>query len=55
MTVRIKRAMRKTQENVGKRAPRIERKLAAAGMPADPALVFSTAQYFDTLKKLAKK
>lgn len=55
MTVAIKRAIRKAQEDLQKRTPVVERKFEAAGVPAEPALVFSTARYFDTLKKLAKK
>lgn len=55
MTVAIKRAIRKAQKDMQKRAPQVERQFAAAGVPAEPALVFSTARYFDTLKKLAKK
>ena len=45
-------ALRKVVE---KNAPRVERKLQAAGVSPDPAIVFSTAQYYDALKKLAKK
>jgi len=55
MTAAIKRAIRETQANIKRRAPAVEKKLAAAGVPPEPALVYSTAQYFDTLKKLAKK
>jgi hypothetical protein len=55
MTVAVKKAIREAQANIEKRAPVVERKLAAAGVHRDAALVFSTAQYFDTLKKLAKK
>ena len=40
---------------VEKNTPRVERKLREAGVSPDPAIVFSTAQYYDTLKKLAKK
>jgi hypothetical protein len=55
MTIAMKKSLRKTQENIRKRAPLIEKKFAAAGLRSDAAVVFSTAQYFETLKKLAKE
>ena len=55
MTAITKKALRETQENIKKRAPLVEENLSKAGVKPDPAIVFSTAQYYDTLKKLAKK
>lgn len=48
-------ALLELRKIVRKNTPRVERKLRAAGVSPDPAIVFSTAQYYDTLKKLAKK
>lgn len=55
MTIAIKKAIRKTQEGIERRLPVVEKKFSSAGIAPDAAIVFSTAQYYDTLKKLAKK
>jgi hypothetical protein len=55
MSVTMKKALREIQRNVEKHTPVVERKLAKAGIQADPAVVFVAAQYYDTLQKLAKK
>jgi hypothetical protein len=55
MTAIKRKALRELKKNVEKRTPLVERKLAKVGVQPDPAIVFSTAQYYDTLKKLAKK
>lgn len=47
-------ALFELQKTVKKNLPMVEKKFAKAGVPADAALVFSTAQYYDALKKLAK-
>jgi hypothetical protein len=35
--------------------PRAQRKLAQSGTTPDPAVVFSAAKYYETLKRLAKQ
>ncbi len=50
-----RRALLDLKRKIERRTALIERKLAKAGIPPDPAIVFSIAQYYDTLKKLAKK
>lgn len=54
-----KKATRKTladlQKSIRENTPKIERKLKKAGKQADPALVYSAAKYYKTLKKLAKE
>lgn len=55
MSSATKKAIREIQQNIKKYAPVVEKKLAKAGIAADPAIVFSTAQYYTTLTKLAKK
>ncbi len=54
MSNATRKALRELQQNVARRAPLVEKRLAKVGVH-DPAVVFSTAQYYDTLKKLAKK
>lgn len=44
-------ALLELQKTVKKNLPMVKKKFAEAGIPADPALVFSTAQYYDALKK----
>jgi len=55
MTLAIKKALRQAQKNIERRAPVVEAKLAQLGIQPDAAIVFSTSQYYDALKKLAKK
>lgn len=55
MSADERKALRELQRNVDRRTPLVEKKLAKGGAQPDPAIVFSTAQYWDTLKKLAKK
>ena len=55
MTTTLRKAIREAQVNVRKRARFVENKLTRAGVKPDPAVVFSTSQYFEALKKLAKK
>jgi len=43
------------QANVKKYSPMIRRKLRAAGVKPDPALVYSAAMYFPALDRLAKE
>lgn len=55
MSREIRNALIDLKKTVEKNTPIVEKKLAQAGVSPDPALLFSTAQYFDALKKLAKK
>ncbi|MGH9356268.1 MAG: hypothetical protein ACRD10_09080, partial [Terriglobia bacterium] len=55
MSRKVLNALFDLKRTVEKNTPRVEKKFAKAGISPDPALVFSTAQYYDTLKKLAKK
>lgn len=42
------------QKSIRENTPKIERQLKKAGKKADPALVYSFAKYYKTLKRLAK-
>jgi hypothetical protein len=42
-------------ENVKKYSPIIRKKLRAAGVKPDPAVVYSAAMYYETLDRLAKE
>ncbi len=55
MSTANRKALLELKKTVEKHAPLVEKRLCRAGIPPDPAIVFSTAQYYDTLKKLAKK
>ena len=53
-----KKAVRETlaslKKSLRENTPKIERMIKKAGKQADPALVYSAAKYYKTLKKLAK-
>jgi hypothetical protein len=48
------KALEAAAREIRKNSPIIRRKLRKAGVKPDPALVFSAAQYYEALKKLAK-
>ncbi len=55
MSTANQKALRELKKTVEKHTPLVEKRLSRAGISSDPAIVFSIAQYYDTLKKLAKK
>jgi len=55
MTAKTRKNLEALKKSIKENTPRIERKLARAGVKADPALVHSAAMYYPTLKKLAKE
>lgn len=54
MSKQVKRALERLSKSVRENTPRIEKKLAKAGVNPDPALVLSAAKYYRALNKLAK-
>lgn len=55
MSTPLRRRLEKLRANVRRNTPRIKKMLAESGVTPDPAAVFSTAKYYETLKKLAKE
>ena len=49
-----RKAIASLKKSIRENTPKIERKLKKAGIKADPALVYSSAKFYKTLKKLAK-
>jgi len=49
------RALRAMSRNIRKYTPIIEKKLRAAGVKPNPALVYSAAKYYEALDRLAKE
>ena len=56
MTAQVRQTLRTLRKNIEDNTPVIQRKLSknSAAKP-DPAVVFSAAKYYKTLKKLAEK
>jgi len=55
MTAILKRDLRKLDQNIKNNTSVVQNQFAAAGVTPDPAVVFSTAKYFTTIKKLAQE
>ncbi len=55
MTTQARRVLKSLGASIKTNAPRIERKFIQSGRAPDPAIVFSAAKYYETLKKLAKE
>jgi hypothetical protein len=53
MTKQVEEAVKELKESVRANTPRVEKRLAEVGCPADPAIVYSVAKYYNTLEKLA--
>lgn len=48
-------ALKSLRINIKRNAPLVAKKLSRSGAKADPALVYSAAKYYLTLKRLAKE
>ncbi|MDA2914321.1 hypothetical protein MYX77_10270 [Acidobacteriia bacterium AH_259_A11_L15] len=48
-------ALRRLQISIKRNAPLVKRKLAESGARPDAAVVYATAKYYETLKRLAKE
>ena len=55
MTEQIRKNLEGLKENIKQNASRVARKLSQSGAGPDPAVVFSTAKYYQAIKKLAKE
>jgi len=55
MSNETRRALRALKDSIHRNSPLIRRKLSRSGMKPDRALVYSTAKYYETLKRLAKE
>ena len=53
MTKQVQEAVKELKKSIRENTPRVEKRLADAGYPADPAIVYSVAKYYSTLEKLA--
>lgn len=55
MTAQTREAVRTLKASIKDNAPRVEKKITKSGAKPDRAVVYSTAKYYKTLKKLAKE
>jgi hypothetical protein len=55
MTAILKRNLEALNKNIEQNTPIVEQKYAQSGVTPDRALVFSTAKYLKTIRKLASE
>jgi len=55
MSKQERRALHSLQQNIRRNAPVVKRMIVQSGAKPDPALVYSAAKYYPTLKRLAKE
>jgi hypothetical protein len=55
MTAKVRKTLEVLKANIRRNSPIVRKKLAKSGATPNPAVVFSAAKYFKTLKKLAKE
>ena len=51
----MREALRTLRLSIRQNTQRVEKKLTQSGVKPDPAVVYSTAKYYQTLKRLAKE
>lgn len=55
MSIKARKALRTLSESIRRNTAEIEETLKKAGVNPDPALVYTTAKYFEALNKLASE
>jgi len=55
MSKKRREALMKLRESIKLNAPRVENKVSKSGAKPNPAVVYSTAKYYNTLSRLAKE
>lgn len=50
-----RKALRTLRLSIRQNTQRVENKLTQSGVKSDPAVVYSAAKYYQTLKRLAKE
>jgi len=55
MSKQERQVLRTLRVRIRKNTKRVEKKLSLSGVKPDPAVVYSAAKYYETLKRLAKE